>query len=199
VDFDAHDEVDEEEFEDDLGTLPPEFFKLPIAKILYPKTHDNPHMLLRDMAVAPSHAAWYIHQMGEAERELMEIDAEYEQWYAHAYEFCRQILDEEADGKAAATRTTPKIPTATAIKLSIPIECDVDEWELRINGVAYPHESWSAITARRIAAKSKAFMLRGFCKTIEMKINMLPSQLSMAKELYKAPNVGAPNGVTDSE
>jgi hypothetical protein len=158
-----------------------------IFNTLHNKALEDPWSLSEEMDKAPVWYAYYGNLSAEADAAVSEAEQEYDEWYALAYEVAKDYLDGKYD----------KV-TETMIKTTIPgMFREPGNWKIatgEFDGKEYLSEevhlmSFSEIRSKKREAEKKANLMRVYANSLRYKIQLLPSQMSLARSLLENPEM----------
>ncbi|MFA5036606.1 MAG: hypothetical protein WC479_05470 [Candidatus Izemoplasmatales bacterium] len=156
---------------------------------LHNKALEDPFSLNEEMNKAPVWYAYYGTLSAEADFALSEAEEEYDEWYALAYEVAKDYLDGKYD----------KV-TETMIKTTIPgLFRESANWfiatgEYDETAKEYLKEeirlvSFKEARQKKREAEKNANVMKVYAKSMQFKIGLLPSQLSLARSLLENPEM----------
>lgn len=167
--------------------------KQDLFNILKTEDFENPFQLAQEMAMVPVWQAYFGSLLAHAESNLAEATRFHEEWMALAYEVARKrLINERGDNKFIVTdikQAVPRLMNQTADW----IITDPDGKSQTITLLSYKE-----VVARLESANLNVSLMKTYCKAIQSKIDLLPSQLALAKRIYETPQYTVPENVGQS-
>ncbi len=156
---------------------------------LHNKALEDPFSLNEEMNKAPVWYAYYGTLSAEADFNLSEAEEEYDAWYALAYEIAKDYLEGKYD-KVTETMIKTTIPgmfRESATWFVSTGEYDGDKKEYLKEEVELV--SYSDARRKKREAEKNANVMKVYAKSMQFKIALLPSQLSLARSLLENPEM----------
>jgi hypothetical protein len=156
---------------------------------LHNKALEDPFSLNEEMNKAPVWYAYYGTLSAEADYNLSEAEEEYDEWYALAYEVAKDYLDGKYD-KVTETMIKTTIPGLFREAANWFIstgEYDEDKKEYLREEIRLV--SFKDARQKKREAEKNANVMKVYAKSMQFKIALLPSQLSLARSLLENPEM----------